>query len=195
MYVPFETRFFTLGVDENILKNTGFYTDEEYDAIYPLISNNMPEMFSINLREQIVQFGTTRPPQFNISVHEVIDLACHYYADGDSIRAVTDEFVNDQALAIMRLQLGKTYLDPRTVEQVLHSQIEMLGEAIKDVISVVISALSRFNVPAVEDFGSVYRLTNIDDIGNAFFQLQSPDIVSALIQENTKLNLKPPIMA
>lgn len=194
MYVPFETRFFTLGVDDKILQSTGFYNDEEYEAIYPFISNNMPEMFSINLREQIIQFGTTRPPQFNISVQEVIDLACYYYSDTDSIRAVTDEFVDDQALAVIRLQLTKTHADPRTVERILHSQIEMLGEAIKDVISVVISTLSRFGVAAVEDFGSVYRLTNIDDIGNAFFQLQSPDIVTALIQENTKLNLKPPVM-
>ena len=189
MYVPFETtRYFTQGTNHALLLETPFYTEDEYSNVFQLLSSNVPEMFSINLREQIVQYGTTIPPQFNVSIHEVIDLACYYYSDWDCIRAVTDEFVDDQALALLRSQLSKSYSEPKALEAALQFHIEMLSEAVRDIINVVIGVLCRFNVAAVEDFGSIYRLTNIDDTGNVFFQIQSPDVVSAHIQENVKLN-------
>lgn len=191
MYVPFEnTRYHTLGSDSKLLEKTALYSDKEYELAYPFILRTKPALFSLNLRDEIAQFLTTAPPAFNATVHEVIDVACYYYSDWDSPMVVTDEFIDDQVLTSMRLQMALLPYTPQEAEDAVQFQIQMLSEALRTFISVIVGALARYGSAAVEDFGSIYRLDNIDEAGNVFFKIIPPDAVFEAVQENYQATLR-----
>lgn len=189
MLLPFhDNNFFTQGVDYGIMQNVPFYSFEEYESVFLSLLSSSPELISINLRDAILKLSTSYSPTFTVSTHEIIDIACQYYADYDSINAVTDEFVNDQLIASLKLHLKALYQQATNeeIEKQIQLEIDMFSESVKEFMAVIVGALSRYNVPIVEDFGSVYRLTNIDEFGNVFFQLAAPNEIHSVLEQNKK---------
>lgn len=178
MYVTInDDRLHTLGVDNNLLTSVPFYEDCEYEQMYPLLSVTLPEMFSVNLRDAIGQFLSQVNPAFGVTVHEIIDLACYYYSDWDSVVAVTDEFLHVGAIGEMRKHMNAALYDTIAGEIEMQRQIDMLSDAVKQFIGIIIGVLSRNNVPAIMDYGSCYKLTHIDDFGNVYFKMSVPSAV------------------
>lgn len=175
MYVHIgDDRYFTSGTDNVILQEIELYDSDQYEREYPRISSTMPEIFCVNLQDEILRFMTTASPQFEIDIEDVIDLACYYYCDWDAVVAVTDEFVNDYVLDKVRKSLVLAQYDVKTAEDMLQDLIVMLGEALKHFIGIIIGVLSRAGVPAIMDYGSCYRMKYIDNFNNIFFQLRNP---------------------
>lgn len=186
-----DDRLFTKPADTNVFTNTPFYTAEEYEYEYPVMLLGMPNIFSINLQDDIIEFMTSTPPAFTVNMHEVIDFACFYYSDWDTAHmAVMDEFIEVNALDEIRQHLVRACYDYATAEKELQRQIDMLSEALRKFITTVLSVLARANVPAIMDFGSCYRLENIDDWGNVFFKIQPPDRIFDEIENSCLLARK-----
>lgn len=177
-----DDRYFTAGTDNAILNEVQLYEPEMYEQSYPFIESTMPAKFSVNLYDEIIEFTTKAPPQFEIVIEEVIDLACYYYCDWDSVVAVTDEFLHIEALERARRSLTLANYDVKAAEEILQDMIVMLSDALKRVIGIIVGVLSRANAPAVVDYGSCYRLTGIDPYGNAYFELKNPSVVFATLE-------------
>lgn len=185
MYVPItDNRYFTCGVDSTLFESTPLYEANEYEGMYLWMISHMPAIFSLNLRQEISQFIIAVPPAFNITIHEVIDVACYYYADWDSPVIATDDFIDQQIVHSLREGLLLSGIPPLMVEREVDRQVEMLSETLRNFIGMIIGVLSRCDVPAVVDFGSVYRLDNIDVHGNAFFKITPPEVVYQVIDDN-----------
>jgi hypothetical protein len=188
MFVPItDDRLHTLGVDENKLHEVPFYEDCEYEQAYPILNRLLPEMFSVNLKGPIEQFLAKIPPTFGVTVHEVIDLACYYYSDWDSVVAVTDEFIHVGALQEIRKNMVLAHYDTVTAEAEIQRCIDMLSEAVRELINIVVGMLSRNNVPAIMDFGSSYKLARIDDFGNAYFSMATPSAVYDAVENQQSI--------
>jgi hypothetical protein len=185
VYVPIkDDRYFTLGVDSNLFESTSLYEANEYEGMYRLTISHMPAIFSINLRHEISQFVISVPPAFDITMHEVIDVACYYYADWDSPVIATDDFIDQQVVHSLREGLLVAGIPPLMVEREVDRQVEMLSETLKNFIGMIIGILTRCDVPAIVDFGSAYRLERIDECGNVFFKITPPEVVYQAIEDN-----------
>lgn len=175
MYIPVsDDRYFTSGTDNNLLQEIPLYEPEQYEEIYAKLSTIMPEMFSINLKEEIMEFTTTAPIQFEIAVDHVIDLACYYYCDWDSVVAVTDEFLHAEIKNKVMRSLTLAHYDTASADAMMQDLIVMLSEALQKFINAIIGVLSRTSAPAIMEYGCCYRLNNIDHFGNVFFILKNP---------------------
>lgn len=185
MNVPIgDDRFFLMGVDRDILHRTDHYLADEYERAFPLIETTYPRAFSINLRDDIVAFLTSAPPAFKVTVDEVIDLACFYYSDWDSIVAVADEFIQAQTIEDIRQSLRLAGLCTMAVEQQTQTLVIMLSDALKRFLGVIIGMLSRTNAPMIADYGCCYRVGAMFDDGTVLFQLSNPSVVYAYIEDN-----------
>lgn len=185
MYVPIkDDRYFTLGIDSNLFQSTPLYEADEYEGMFLLTISHMPAIFSLNLRQEISQFAISVPPAFNITIHEVIDVACYYYADWDSPVIATDDFIDQQIVHSLREGLISAGIPSIMVENEVDRQIEMLSETLRNFIGMIIGVLSRCDVPAIVDFGSAYRLESIDECGNVFFKITPPEAVYQAIEDN-----------
>lgn len=193
MYVPImDDRLFTKPIDTNLLTTTPFYTAEEYEQEYPRLTMRMPEMFSINLQDDVIEFITSVPPGFSATIEEVIDFACFYYSDWDTAHmAVIDEFVEVTALNDVRKNLTLACYDFFTAEKELQRQVEMLSDALKKIVNVILGVLARCNVPAIMDFGSCYRLMRVADNGDVYFKMEVPSRVYDEIENSCLLTKKP----
>jgi hypothetical protein len=178
-----DDRYFTMGVDQGLFDFIPIYAVEEYDEHYPRILQRMPERFSITLREEIVRFVTSVPPSLHVEVADVIDLACYYYCDWESVVAVTDEFLSSRDLESLRQDLRVALSDPKRIEEQIQEQLIMLTGALQKLIGTVISVLQRFMSPAVSDFGSVYRLADIWDNGLVVFQMCNPTQIHGALED------------
>lgn len=177
-----DDRYFTLGTDNNILQNVLLYEATQYEQAYPGLCFSKPEMFSINLQDEIAHFITKAPPMFEVNVDCVIELACYYYCDWDSVVAVTDEFIHADVLNKVRTNLISAQYDLAHAEELLQDHIVMLSEALQRFIGVIIGVLSRMGAPAIMDYGSCYRLENITDNGDVYFRLRNPTQVYAELE-------------
>lgn len=186
MYIPItDDRYFTAGTDHEVLFDTPFYTSEEYDEVYPTLVETMPGIFSVNLKEAMTKFATSSPPAFGVSLEEVIELACYYYADWDSVVAVTDELVRTETTHELRKSLTAVFLDVQAAEHELQNQLAMLTESLRDFINIVVGVLSRSNIPSIMDFGCCYRFYQIDNAGNVYFKIAVPEVVYKTVEQAT----------
>lgn len=178
MFIPVtDNRYFTLGVDNLLLEQVSVYTADEYELAYPLISSSMPNIFSANLRDEIELFVTSAPPAFKVPIDDLISLSCYYYNDWESVNAVTDDVIKAEAVENLRKSLLRASYDSVTADEMLQEQIAMLTEALQRFIGVIVGVLSRAGVPAIMDYGSCYRLSNLDNIGNVYFTIRTPSSV------------------
>lgn len=193
MFVPIlDDRLFTKVVDSKTMTSVPFHTAEEYEQEYPILCMRMPETFSINLQDDILEFITSVPPGFDATIHEVIDFACFYYSDWDTAHmAVIDEFIEVTVLDDLRKRLMLHNYDFFTAEKELQRQVDILSEALKKIINVVLSVLARAGVHSIMDFGSCYRSVNITDNGDVFFKLETPSRVYDEIENSCLLSKKP----
>lgn len=192
MFVPIQDeRLFVQTPDTKLFTSTPFYTADEYDLEYPLIVTRKPEMFSINLKNEIMEFMTSCPPGFKAQVQEIIDFGCYYYSDWDSAHmAVLDEFIEVGAADDVRKELTLGLYDAFEAEKELQRQLEMLSEALKKFLTVILGVLAHCDTPAIENFGSCYRLHHIDDLGNAYFKMEIPSRVYDEIENSERINRK-----
>jgi hypothetical protein len=192
MFVPIlDDRLFTKPADTNLFTSTPFHTAEEYEQEYPLLLMRGPELFSINLQDDLIEFITSVPPGFKADIHEVIDFACFYYSDWDTAHmAVLDEFIEANALDEIRRNMMIAHYDFFTAEKELQRQIDMLSDALRKFVNVILGMLARANVPAIMDFGSCYRLFKVDDFGNVFFRLENPTRVYDEVENSCLLTKK-----
>lgn len=192
MFVPIQDeRLFIQAPDTKLFTSTPFYTADEYEAQYPIIIMQKPEIFSINLQQEIMEFVTSCPPGFKAQVHEIIDFGCFYYSDWDSAHmAVLDEFIEVGAADDVRQNLTIGLYDALEAEKELQRQLEMLSEALKKFLTVILGVLARCDTPAILDFGSCYRLMRIDDFGNVYFKMEIPSRVFDEIENSERVNRK-----
>lgn len=169
-----EGRYFLMGVDPLTLEDVAVYTEDEYEFRWPLIRMSYPEMFSINLFDAMNEFLTSSPQQFDIEIEEAIDLACFYYCDWDSVKAITDDFLNAAVIEEARVSLIRTYGSSDRADSVLQDSIAVMTSALQAFISTVISVLGRVGAPAIVDYGSCYRLDRISDSGDVYFKMRNP---------------------
>lgn len=177
-----DDRYFTAGTDNVILQNIPLYDAEQYEQIYPFLFAVKPEIFSINLRQELGQFIASAPPMFGVNADCVIELACYYYCDWDSVVAVTDEFIQADVINKVRDSLIAAHYDVAYAENMLQEYISVLSQALTQFIGVVIGVLSRMGAPAIMDYGCCYRLEQIDDNGNVYFRLRNPTVVYAELE-------------
>lgn len=177
-----DNRYFTLGVDDILSQNLDAYDVEQYEREYPRISSTMPELFSINLKEEIENFITKAPPQFKITIEQVIELACYYYSDWETMVAVIDEFIQIEVLFEAKKNLILTSLDIDRDTLILEELMGMLSEALTNFIGIIIGMLTRAGIPAIAEYGCCCRLENIDDYGNVYFRLCNPSQVYAELE-------------
>lgn len=178
MYVAIEDdRYHLQGVDHLKMSNAKVYTDEEYALYYGMLRTSYPDMFSINLFKQMNELLSTVDLAFDIQLEEVIDFACYYYCDWESVVAITDEFISAQCIQDLHSSLLKGLEDPVKASVALAEFVGILNSALQKFITDIISVLSRTSAPAIIDYGCCYRLDGIDDHGNVFFKLQTPDQV------------------
>lgn len=183
--VPFgDNRYFTAGADNALMQNTELYEVDNYDLMFGMIAQSYPNTICINLREEMDQFLASAPPVFDIKIEEIIELACFYYCDWDSVVAVTDEFLQAQTIEDLRQELAKHIADENALQERVNDTIAVLSQALQRFIGVVIGVLTRANAPAIVDYGCCYRLESIWDNGTVFFQLCNPARVRANLEDD-----------
>lgn len=177
-YIPInDDRFFIGGLDSLIMQSIPTYEEEEYRVLYPEIQRRLFNTFSINMQEAIVEFITTVSPLLHVDIKDVIDLACFYYNDMDSVVSIVDEFVDEKTTNDILNELILAHYDVQAANQLLEAQIAMLTDALRPFIDLITGVLSRAGVPAIFNYGSCYRLFNIDDSYNVYFTIRNPDSV------------------
>ena len=188
MFVPNQdNRLFMQELDMNLFTIIPYYTPDEYEQQYPLLLMKKPEIFSINLKDELMEFATSCPPGFTISVHEVIDFGCFYYADWDTAHmAIVDEFIEVGVTDTIRQHLINACYDVSSADEEFQRQLEILSEALRKLLTVILGILARCDAPSIMDFGSCYRLFRIDDFGNVFFKMEVPSQVFDAV-ENSEL--------
>ncbi len=172
-----DDRFFMGGLDNSILQDIPTYEVDEYRLMYPIIQLRLAHKFSINMQEEITEFITSVSPLLQVDVPAVIDLICFYYNDIDPVISVADEFVDNQKVEEIFNTLVQLHYDTETAQQLLEAQIAVLTDAMRPFIEVITGVLSRVGVPAIYNYGSCYRLSNIDSVYNVFFTIRHPDNV------------------
>lgn len=177
-----DDRYFTMGVDQGLFDFIPIYTCDEYELHHPRLVERMPFQFCITLREEIIRFVTSVPPMLPVEVPDVIDLACFYYCDWESVVAVTDEFVSSRDLEGLREGLRLARADPRRIDEQIQEQLIMLTAALQKLIGAIIGVLQRALCPAVMDYGCVYRLADLRDDGLVVFQLANPTQVFGALE-------------
>jgi hypothetical protein len=182
-----DDRLHTLGVNLDILHEVPFYEDCEYEQVYPVLSATLPEIFSVNLFKELSQFVSQVLPIWGVTAYEIIDLACFYYSDWDSILLATEDFISAGAMYEVRQNMIAAHYDLVVAEAEIQRQLDMLKEASRELIDIVVGALSRNNVPAIVNFGSSYKLHNIDDFGNVYFKMVTPQAVYDAVDNQTCL--------
>jgi hypothetical protein len=174
------TSYFTLGLDDSITQKVPCYTLEEYTATYPNILLTMPVLFSLNLKNEIETFVTKAPPHFVTDIKQVIDMACYYYNDWESVVAVTDDYIQTDVLEKVRYAIAADCLgDAVLAQKRLDDIIADLATALVEFITSIIGVLSRARSPGVMDCGSAFRLDNVHESGDVYFQLRSPTQLQA----------------
>lgn len=179
-----EDRYFMRGIDHSLLEEVSTYTEYEYEFRYPLIQMSMPQLFSINMLDELNKFMTSVPPHFDVEVEEVIDQACYYYCDWDSVVAVTDEFLNTAIIEEVRVALVQNYESTVRADNVLQDSIAILSSALQTLIAAVIGVLARIGAPAITDYGCCYRLHRIDNSGNVYFNLMNPSQIFQYLEND-----------
>ena len=180
MSVPItDNRYFTLGVAEDLAPEIPCYDSGEYESAFPSLSTVLPEMFSLNLKNELEVFITTVPPQFEVTADRAIDLACYYYSDWETMVVVIDEFIHTEVFHKAEKEiLAARISQPEAVAR-LENDMMVLSGALTTFIGVIIGMLTRARIPAIAEYGCCYRLENIDDYGNVFFRLRNPSQVFA----------------
>ena len=178
-----EHSYFMLGLDDRITEAVPYYTSAEYEIAHSSILLKMPLLFSINLKKEIVTFITKAPPHFVSNINQVIEIACYYYNDWESVVAVTDEFIQTEVLDKVRNSLVVSYDGNTSIAQErLDDIIAQLATALVEFITTIIDVLSRAGVPGIEDYGSAYRLDCVHDSGDIYFRLHTPEQVRAELE-------------
>lgn len=180
MSIPItDNRYFTLGVDDELARSLDIFDPQEYEREYIRMSIEMPELFSLNLKEEIEILITTSPPRFRVDPDRAIELACYYYSDWNTMVTVIDEFIQTELYMRAEKELILSQdCTPEVIEK-LDEEAILVSGALTRFIGVIIGLLTRAGAPAITEYGCCYRLENIDDFGNVFFRLRNPSQVYA----------------
>lgn len=177
-FIPIkDDRYFLQKLNTKLLMNVPLYNEEEYTKSFPALCLKYPLIFSINLQEAVVEFNTTVSPLLEVTINTILDSACFYYGDLDAGFNILDDLVSKEKMeSIVKYLMVENY-DLRTAEELLEAQTALLLECSRKVINIVEGIMSLMNVPAILNFGSIYRLDRIDNNYTVYFIRRTPEQV------------------
>lgn len=168
-----EDDYFRSGINNLILSEMPVYSPGEVFKNSRLLSN-VPQLLTINLSRELSNLHTCLHPELNMDIEDIINMACYYYCDWDSVVAVMDEIISPEQNK--KLQDMLVYSSQEAYDNVM----AVMTGGVTQFVAVIIGFLSKANSPAIMNYGSIYRLHSISTSGLvAFLRSSNEDIAYA----------------